>query len=210
MNNVRYAAAAPLLTGAIAADDHSEVSMSIGRNGSNRRSGRGRVMASTILPLPIASGHLGYSRQCAFRTVGGDDLCGNRRQRVHRLRVCPSTRPKTTQGQRAGRHRDHLAGRLHALHTPVAGCGRWAGRRPIRHDSAGEHAARRAGGARQGGHGRFRGAHRDVHRSRTAIPHHVVGSPGVDAGFRHPPLRRARARRPRARVEVDRRGALSA
>ena len=54
MNNVRYAAAAPLLTGAIAADDHSEVSMSIGRNGSNRRSGRGHVMASTILPLPIA------------------------------------------------------------------------------------------------------------------------------------------------------------
>ena len=54
MNNVRYAAAAPLLTGAIAVDDHSEVSMSIGRNGSNRRSGLGCVMASTILALPMA------------------------------------------------------------------------------------------------------------------------------------------------------------
>jgi hypothetical protein len=53
MNKVRYAAAAPLLTGATAADDHSEVSMSIGRNGSNRRNGRGRVMTSTILALPI-------------------------------------------------------------------------------------------------------------------------------------------------------------
>jgi hypothetical protein len=51
MNNVRYAAAAPVLTGATAADDHSEVSMSIGRNGSNRRSDRGCVMASTILAL---------------------------------------------------------------------------------------------------------------------------------------------------------------
>jgi len=43
-NNVRYAAAAPVVTGATAADDHSDVSMSIGRKGSNRRSGRGRVM----------------------------------------------------------------------------------------------------------------------------------------------------------------------
>ena len=156
------------------------------------------------------SGRSYTSSRSAFRTVGGDDLCGNRRQRVHRLRVRPSTRPKIAQDQRGGRHHDHLAGRLHALHTAVTGCGRRAGRRTIRHDSAGEHPARRAGGARQGGHGRFQGAHRHVHRPRTAIPHHVVGSPGVDAGLRHPPFRRARSRHPRARVEVDRRGALSA
>jgi hypothetical protein len=38
-NKVRYAAVAPLFTGATAAVDHKDASMSSGRNGSNRRSG---------------------------------------------------------------------------------------------------------------------------------------------------------------------------
>src|SRR5215207_3700557 len=186
MNSVRYAAAAPLLTGATAADDHSEVSMSIGRNGSNRRSGRGRVMVSSILysrggvkldgsrwtiSTADAFSLLGYGRisqlspvlrgklrpggpravagdevreaavQPLARTVGGDDLRGNRRQRVHWFRVCPSSGPKAPQEQRVGRHLDHLAGRLHALHTPAARCGRRPGRRPLRHHPAGQLAA---------------------------------------------------------------------
>ena len=55
MNSVRYAAAAPVLTGATAAVDHNDASMSSGRNGSHRRSGRGRVMTRSCSTAPAST-----------------------------------------------------------------------------------------------------------------------------------------------------------
>ena len=144
------------------------------------------------------------------RTVGGDDFCRNRRQRVHRLRVRSSPGPKAPETQRFSRHLNRFAGRLHALHTAAARRGRRRCRRPLRRDSARQHAAGCAVDPRQGRQRRLRQAHGHIHRPRGARPQPAVGSSHPDAGIGDPAVRRARSGGARPRAEVDGRGAVPA
>jgi hypothetical protein len=108
------------------------------------------------------------------------------------------------------RHHDHLASRLHAVHTAAARRGRRGGRRPIRRHTAGQHVARRTGCSRPGRQRRLRRPHRHLHRPRRTRTQRVLGSPGPDAGIGDTAFRRSRSREACPRAEVDGRGAVPA
>ena len=141
----------------------------------------------------------GYSGQGDVGRSGG--------QRIYRLRVRAAVGAPAAPNRR--RCDDHLAGRLHAVHTATAGRGRRCRRCTIRRDPTGGHAQGRARNSRPGGPRRSGAAPTAVHRSRTPHPRIVLGPIGADSRFGDATVRHSRIGSVRKGFEVDRRGAVS-